>query len=263
MTLLRHLFVVLGLLLGLPGMAEARMLEEVRRVGVLKVCIGPDNFGISYRNARTGALQGLDIEMSRALGSELGVRVDYVETTLAAVTDDVESGRCNVAMMGLRVTPERLARLALSRPYLRGDLSAATTVANASVRSWEDLDKPGHVVSVLKGTFVEMAMRETLRHAELRAVPRARDRERDVETGRADAFVADFPEVRAVVVNSDWARVVEPDQPVRPVDYAYAVPKGNDLWLARVDAFLARSKRDGTLERAAKANGLAAIVVRD
>lgn len=259
MTLFRYLFAFLCLL----GTAEARMLEEIRRQGVLKVCIWPDNFGISYRNVRTGALQGLDIEMSRALGSELGVRVEYVETSLAAVTDDVESGRCNVAMMGLRVTPERVARLALSRPYLRGDLYAVTTLANTTVRTWQDLDKPGRVVSVLKGTLLETAMRETLRHAELRVVPRARDRERDVESGRADAFVADFPDVRATVLNSDWARVVEPDQPVRPVEYAYAVPQGNDLWLARVDAFLARAKRDGTLDRAAKANGLSPIVVRD
>lgn len=254
---------LLIVLLCLCGTARAGTLEEVRRDGLLRVCIWPDYFAISHRNPRTGALQGLDINMSRALAAELGVRLQYLETTFASVFDELAGGRCHVAMMGVGITPERQARVDFSRPYLRSDIYAVTTVANAAIRRWEDIDKPGRVVSVQKGTVMERAMRETLRHAQLRVVERPLDRERDVESGRADVFMTDFPYSRAILVNSDWARVIEPADPVRLTDYAYAVRKNDSAWLERVDAFLARAKRDGTLEQAARQHGLLPITVKD
>jgi ABC-type amino acid transport substrate-binding protein len=259
MTLARILIAILCL----GGAAQASTLDQVRRDGVLRVCIWPDYFGISHRNPRNGSLQGLDIDMSRALADELGARLVHVETNFASVFDDVEAGRCHVAMMGVGVTPERSARVDFSRPYLRSDLYAVTTVANTTIRRWEDIDQPGHVVSVHRGTVMERAMRETLRQADLRVVSRPLDRERDVESGRADVFITDFPYSRAILVNADWARVVEPAEPVRLTDYAYAVPKGDAAWLGRLDAFLARAKRDGTLEQAARRHGLLPIVVKD
>ena len=44
--------------------------------------------------------------------------------------------------------------------------------------------------------------------------------------------------------------------------YGYAVKRSDAAWLAMVDAFVARIKADGRLQRAASQNGLNAIVVR-
>lgn len=258
---MRLAIAIAGLLL--VSAAEASVLDHVRREGALRVCLWPDNFGISHRDARTGVLQGLDVDMSGALAAELGVRVELVESTLDRAMDDLDAGRCHVVMMGLVVTPQRAARADFTRPYLRSDVFAVTTVANSSVRRWEDIDRPGHVVTVLRGSVIEAAMRDTLRQAELRVVLRARDRERDVQAGRADVFLTDYSDSRAIIANTDWARVIDPPQPVRPMDFAYAVRKGEAQWLARVDAFLARAKRDGSLESLARRHGLLPILVRD
>lgn len=252
---------IAGLLLATA--ANASVLDQVRRDGTLRVCMWPDYYGISYRNVRTGVVQGLDIDMSRALAAELGVRLEQVETSFDRVLDELEAGRCHVAMMGLGVTPQRSARVDFTRPYLRSDLFAVATLSNHAIRRWEDIDKPGNVVSVLRGTVMEGAMRDLLRAAELRVVTRPQDRERDVQAGRADVFMTDYPYSRAIIVNTDWARVIDAPQPLRPTDYAYAVRKGDIQWLDRVDAFLARAKRDGTLEAFARQHGLLPILVRD
>lgn len=47
--------------------AQAGVLDDVKASGELKVCIWPDYYGISYRNPRTGTLQGIDIDLSLAL----------------------------------------------------------------------------------------------------------------------------------------------------------------------------------------------------
>lgn len=245
------------------GPLPDRVLERVLAQRLLRVCIWPDYFGISYRHPRTGTLLGIDIELSRALSRDLDVRLEYVDTDFNRVLDDLEAGRCDIAMMAVGVTPPRAARVAFSLPYLRSDVYAVTTRSNTRIRDWADIDRAGHVVVVQKGTFMEPLMQETLRQARLVAATRPGEREREVESGRADVFITDYPYSQRMLLNTDWARVVEPNRPIRLTDYAYAVPKGDAAWLTRVNQFVEQIRRDGRLEAAARPFNLGPIVVRE
>jgi ABC-type amino acid transport substrate-binding protein len=86
-------------------------------------------------------------------------------------------------------------------------------------------------------------------------------REQELEAGRVDVFMTDYPYSRRLLDNADWARLVAPPTPYHVLPYAYAVKPGDDDWLRRVDDFVARIKRDGRLEAAAKHNGLSDIAV--
>jgi cyclohexadienyl dehydratase len=248
---------------GLVTAAGAGTLDDVRASGILKVCMWPQYFGISYQNPRTGTLQGLDIDLSQALASDLGVRLEHVPTDFTRVIDDLEARRCQVAMMGVGVTPARAARVDFSAPYLRSDLYAVATRANTAIQRWEDIDQPGRVVVVQRGTIMEPAMQRTLKQATLRVVDRPSEREREVESGRADVFITDYPYSTRMLKNTDWARVIPPSGTVQLTDYAYAVPKGDAAWLARINRFVADIKRDGRLARAATPHDLTPILVKD
>jgi ABC-type amino acid transport substrate-binding protein len=243
--------------------AGAQTLDEIQRSGTLKVCIWPDYFGISLRNPRTGTIQGLDIDLSQAFARELAVRLEYVETDFSRVLDDLEARKCQVAMMGMGVTPERASRVDFSQPYLRSDVYAITTQANRTIRSWRDIDQPGRVVVVLKGTLMEPVMQRLLQHATLRIVTRPLDRDREVESGRADVFITDYPYSKHMLMNTDWARVIPPEGEVQLTDYAYAVTKGDRQWLRRVNQFVSQIRRDGRLVQAGRAHDLLPIVVRE
>jgi ABC-type amino acid transport substrate-binding protein len=234
--------------------AAGAVLEEIRREGRLRVCMWPDYYGISYRNRRTGALQGLDVDLSQALAADLGVRLETVDTDFSRVLDDVASRRCHVAMMGVGVTAARAERVAFSLPYLRSDVYAITTRGNRTIRTWDDLDRPGRVIVVQKGTVMEPLMARVLKQAELRIVSRPGEREQEVESGRADAFITDYPYSRRMLATTDWARLVAPQQVVQLTDYAYALPKGEAAWLERVN------RQDGRLERAARRHELLPII---
>ena len=94
--------------------ANADAVDDIQRSKVIKVCIWPDYFGISYRNPRTGALQGIDIELSQAFASDLGAKVEYVETNFSQVIDDLVSHKCQIAMMGVGITPDRAEKVRFS-----------------------------------------------------------------------------------------------------------------------------------------------------
>lgn len=245
------------------AMTYANTLEDIQKTKMLRVCIWPDYFGISYRNPRSGLLQGVDINMSRDLAQELGVKLQYVETSFANFIAEIEGRNCHIAMMGVGVIPSRVERVNFSAPYLRSDVYAVTSKTNKTIKIWDDLDRPGRVISVLKGTFMEPLMKETLKQATLQVAERPGERERDVESGRADAFMTDYPYTQRMLANTDWARVVSPSRAIQPTDYAYAVAKGDSAWLARVNQFVAQAKKDGRLEKYATEFKLQQIVVKD
>ncbi len=237
-------------------------LEAIRARGALQVCIWPDYFAISFRNPRNGALEGIDIDMAHALARRLGVSLTLVDTNFGEFMDRLAAGRCDIAMFGVGITPARAARVDFSDPYLISRVYGVVRRDNRELRSWADIDQPGVVVAVAAGTVMEPLMRESLRKAELLVVRPPQTREAELQSGRADVFMSDYPYTRRMVLMHDWVRIIEPPGPFGETRYAYAVAKGDAAWLAEVNAFLAAARADGTLARAAEAHGLGAIVVR-
>lgn len=259
----------MGLLVAAPASAAqdpagpGDRLAIIRARGQLQVCIWPDYFAISYRNPRSGMLEGIEIDMARALAARLGLGLRFVETNFAAFMDRLEGGDCDIAMMAVGVLPARQARVDFSRPTLASAVYGVTSRDSTRVTRWTDIDRPGVVVAVAAGTLMEPLMRQTLRQAELLVVYPPNTREAEVQAGRADLFMSDFPYTRRMLLMHDWARIIEPPDRFGETAYAYALPKGEPAWLAEVDAFIAAAKADGTLAAAAARHGLTPILVRD
>ena len=241
--------------------ARAQTLEHVRAAGALRVCIWPDYYGVTFRSPRTQQLGGIDIDLSAELARELGVSVEYVESSFPQLVGDLNAGRCDVAMFAVAMLASRKEQLAFTEPYLQSDIYGVTTRASRTVRQWSDIDQPGVVVAVQAGTFMEPVMRDALKQARMVVVRPPATREQELETGRVDVFMTDYPYSRRLLDNADWARLVAPPRPFFVLPYGYAVKRGDAKWLARLDDFVAGVKRDGRLLAAAKRHGLADIVV--
>jgi ABC-type amino acid transport substrate-binding protein len=247
-------------LLGATDSRAGPVLDRVKASGGVRVCIWPDYYGITFRNPRTEQLQGIDIELSAEFAKMLGVKLQYVESSFARLIDDLSGDRCDVAMHAVGVTPQRQQRLRFSQPYLQSDIYGVTTRASRVIRSWDDIDKSGVRVAVQAGTFMEPVMAASLKQAQLVVVRPPDTREQELEAGRVDVFMTDYPYSRRLLDNADWARLVAPPRPFHVVPYAYAVKPGDDEWLREVDRFVAQIKRDGRLQAAAARSGLAEIV---
>ncbi|MFC7474501.1 substrate-binding periplasmic protein [Dankookia sp. GCM10030260] len=246
----------------MPAAAQDR-LGDIRARGWVQVCMWPEYFAISYRNPRNGELEGIDIDMARALAARLGLGLRFVETNFAEFMGRLERGDCDIAMMAVGVLPARQARIDFSRPTLASSVYGVTTRDSTRIQAWADIDRPGTVVAVAAGTLMEPLMRQSLRQAELLVVRPPSTREAEVQAGRADIFMSDFPYTRRMLLMHDWARIIDPPGRFGETAYAYAVPKGEPAWLAEVDAFVAAAKADGSLAAAAARHGLTPILVRD
>ena len=97
-------------------------LDRVKNAKVVRVCIWPDYFSISYRNPKTQQLAGIDIDMAKELGKDLGVGVEFVDSSFSKLVDDVTQDRCDVAMFAVGITRERATKLRFTAPHLSSDI---------------------------------------------------------------------------------------------------------------------------------------------
>ncbi len=82
----------------------------------MRVCVWPDYYGISHRNRKTLELEGIDVDLARELGKDLGLPVKFVDSSFATLINDVTAERCDIAMFAIGITPARADKLRFTSP---------------------------------------------------------------------------------------------------------------------------------------------------
>ena len=236
-------------------------LEKILKSKELRVCIWPDYYSITYRNPKTRQLSGIDISISQDFAKELGVKLSYIDNNFAQLIDSLVNDKCDVAMHAIGITPSRQEKLQFTQPYLRSDMYAITTKQNNNINQWSDLDQTGRVIAVAAGTVMEPVLLQRFKKAKILSVKAPLTREQEVESGRADAFMSDFPYSQRMIDLTDWAKVIPPNSVYFQTDYAYAINKGDDSLLKRLNQYITEIKKNGKLLQFAKQNKLDSIVI--
>ena len=237
-------------------------LDIIQNNHELKICYWPDYFGISYRNPKTLELSGIDIDMGRALAADLHVSPRFVESSFPDLVADLNHDRCDIAMFAIGVTQDRIEKIRFSSPYIQSDIYAIASKTNPRIKKWSDIDQNDTIVAVAKGTLHEQVMRAKLKKASLLVLDTPFAREQEVQSGRADVFMTDYPYSRRFLANTDWGKLIAPDGIFHVTPYAYAMKKGDDAWYQRVQSFVSDIKKDGRLMQAATKQHLESIVVQ-
>jgi ABC-type amino acid transport substrate-binding protein len=246
----------------LPVFAQS-VSERISQRNNINVCIWPDYYAISYRTPRTGVLTGIDIDMAKTLAKWLNVKLTYVESSFAKLHQNMTNGQCDIAMHGVAIRENRKAFMDFSAPYLRSGIYGISSQSNTQIQHWDDIDQEGVIAVVQKKTFMEPVMRNSLKHAQLLVVDSFKAREQAVQNGSADVFMTDYPYGKRMITLTKWAKLLTPVMPYASTEYAYAVPKNNPDWLAKVNQFVSESKANGTLKALAEQHQLLPIIVLD
>jgi polar amino acid transport system substrate-binding protein len=134
---------LLCFLLLLPGVALAA--EPPLRVG-MELSYPP--FEMTDPQGRPA---GVSVKLAAALGRHLGREVVIENIAFDGLITALKAGKIDCVISSLTATPERRKSIAFSEPYLKTGL-ALLVASKSPVRSAADLDAPGRVVAVKKGT---------------------------------------------------------------------------------------------------------------
>jgi polar amino acid transport system substrate-binding protein len=167
------------------GVAE-RARSELAPAGTLRAGVNLSNALFTKRDAATGELSGVTVDLMRELARRLNVPVDFVVyKTPADVVDAVDADAWDVAI--LAIEPARAERSAFS-PAMT-EIEATYVVHQASaIRSVADVDAPGVRIAAPERAGYELYLARTLRHATL---VRANTFQASIDVfneGRADAL---------------------------------------------------------------------------
>jgi cyclohexadienyl dehydratase len=219
---------VAGLAWAAPQAAAQQLqsrLFEVTKNKKLRVCQYPLYYSISFRNPRTGQLEGIDADLAKELAKELDAQLEIVETSFGTFIADLQANKCEVGMFGVGATLRRAQAVEFSKPYLVTNIYGVTR-KDGKIKSWADIDKPGIKAAVSLGSYIETFMKGYLKNAEIIAIAPPNTREAELVARRVDIIMTDFPTAIKVTDEFEWATSVLPQEKLAITPYSYVVPQG-------------------------------------
>ncbi|MHC8405231.1 transporter substrate-binding domain-containing protein [Pseudomonas sp. TMB3-21] len=103
----------------LSPLAHAELIDDVNDRGELRIALEANTPPFNYKD--DGKLAGFEVELGQMLASELDVRADFVVTDANDLLAGVESGKYDVAINHIALTPDLKDRFDFSEPYTIAD----------------------------------------------------------------------------------------------------------------------------------------------
>ena len=213
----------------------------------LRVGITPDFPPLIFKQGDQVA--GIEVELARMLGEELGRPVKFVDVKWDAQIPALLEGRTDIIMSSMTVTRERQVRIAFSEPFLKSGLVAAVRADDLykfpNLRSILDF---GDIVGIIPNTTSDTFVKKNMPLAQQHYLSRTRQAVSALQQRSISMFVADAPTV-IWLVSENESSIAGIWQPLNEEYLAWGMRKDDRDLLARVNAALAQFRGDGRLER--------------
>ena len=188
---------------------------------------------------------GSDVETAQLLAKDWGLELELVQTTGATRIPNVQTGKADVIISTLSVTPERAKVIDFSKPYaaLQSVVGARKDLA---IKGWEDLK--GKTVTVTRGTTQDTELSAMANDRGFKVVRYDDDATMVTAgvSGQADIVATSVALVNQISAKSQkgpW----EPKFTIRNFDLAIGVRKGEPRLLAKLDEWVTMNIQNGKL----------------
>ncbi len=233
-----------------PGLsvAGATTAAEVKKKGVLVLGTDPTFAPFEFKGP-DGQITGFDIDIARAVARDLGVRLEVRAVGFGALMPQaVTSGRVDMAMSGITITPERARVVSFSNPYYRSAQVFIVRNGNPGKFSWPG-DVKGKTIGVQANTTGQYVAGDVLkpRGAALKVYDDFAAGLADVRAGRIAALIGDAPTVTDLQKRLP-GQYAKAGSDLAAEDYGMVFARNSDL-AAAANRTLARLKASGEYQK--------------
>ena len=186
----------LGLVFSLPSQGYSAdresVVEKVVRRGTLRV--GFSSFVPWAMQDKEGRYIGFEIDVAERLAQDLGVKLQLVPTNWDGIIPALLSGKFDVIIGSMSITPQRLLSVNFTIPYDHAYVDLTLNrEKSAAINKLEDLNAEGVTIAVRTGTTAAAAAAKLFPKANLRMFNDEAPAVEEVLSGRAHAFVSSAP----------------------------------------------------------------------
>lgn len=138
------------------GSAEADgQLAQIKEKGELIVAMEGTWSPWTYHD-ENDELVGYDVEVAKAIGEKLGVKVTFVEGEWDGLFAGMDAGRYDMVVNGVDITEERAEKYDFSVPYAYNRTAIIVKESNEEIQTFEDLEGK-NTANTISSTYAELA----------------------------------------------------------------------------------------------------------
>ena len=249
------------LLLGLAGIfaltslaacsSSTNTLDKVKNKGTLTMALNPHFAPFEFKTIQDGkdTIAGADIEIAKAIGDELGVKVKFSEMSFDNVLASVQSGKADIAISGISATKERQKIFDFSDTYYDSEtvLLVKKDATEKTYKQISDFSKKS--IAVQKGSIQENIAKANLLDANVVSLAQPGEAINELKSGQVEGVVLEKAIAKGYVdQNSDLTMSDIALKSDSNDAYAVAMPKGSDDLKAKVNKIIAKLKKEGKID---------------
>jgi polar amino acid transport system substrate-binding protein len=231
--------------------------SELAPTGTLRVGINYGNVILATKDAASGELRGVHVDLARELGSRSGVPVELVGYAAAgAIVEALKSGALDVGLLSYE--PARTAEIAFSPAYVEIDATYLVP-AGSALRSAADVDQDGVRIAIAAKSVYEFYLSRNLKRAKLVNAPSTHAAFELFAARKLDALVGLRPRLAEDSAMMPGSRVL--DGRFMVVEQAIASPRGRDAGAKLIREFVEEAKASGLVARLLEKNAVRGVTV--
>jgi polar amino acid transport system substrate-binding protein len=231
--------------------------SEVRQAlaptGSLRVGLNLRRSFLVKRDAATGEVTGMAVDISRMLAERLSVTAEPVlYPDVGPLVEGARAGAWDIAFLG--VDPVRSNVVDFTAPYIEVDNTYLVPV-NSPIHTLADADRSGVRIGVGIESATGLFLSRTIKRAQL-VNGNATEL---LGTGKADIYASSRNLLLTVQEKLSGYRLL--DEGFDPVRHGIALPRGRELGLAYIKAFVEEIKASGVVAAAIARHSMRGINV--
>lgn len=197
-----------------------------------------------------GELIGFDMDLMNAIAKDQGFKVEYKAFEFDALIPALNSENIDIITAGMTSTdPERRKKVDFTDDYYDSSLVVLVKEDNKEIKSFKDITNKTTVASQIGTTgadkLTEMEAEGTVGKTVI--VNQFTDCMLQLENGNVDAVFIDEPVAEAAIAKREGLKIA--GEPMSSDKFAFAVKKGNEDLLKKINDGLKNVKEDGTYDK--------------
>ena len=203
-----------------------------------------------YEYVEGGEIAGIDAEIAAAIAGKLGLELLIDDMEFDSITEAVKSGKADLGLAGMTVTPDRQEEVDFTVSYATG-VQVVIVTEDSEIASVDDLFAEGasHVIGVQRNTTGDIYTTDDIEDEGLGTIDRyskGAEAVQALKTGKVDCVVIDNEPAKAFVAEVEGLKILETEYVTE--DYAAAMSKDNKALYDAVNAALQELIADGTIQ---------------
>ncbi len=227
--------------------AKNSTIEKIKKRGVLRV--GMDVFQPWAMRDKNGKFIGFEIDVATRLAKDMGVKVQFVPTAWSGIIPALLTGKFDVIIGGMSITPKRALSVNFSIPY---DYTGMSIVANkaraAGFNSLESFNSPDVQIAVKLGTTAVAAARKFVPKAKLRMFDTEPQAYQELRNGNVHAVIGSAPKPAQEAADYSDTLFLPLDTTFTREPIGFAVRKGDPDTLAYFNSWITVVDMEGWLQ---------------